>query len=178
VKVRATINGIARWQTQEVAAQSGYNSQTLVLHFGLGNATTIDSVRLEWQSGTTETFVNQPTNRTITFAEGIGPTSVNQNSSVVPSIFSLEQNFPNPFNPSTTIGFSVGSPSDKVQGSGFTTLKVFDVLGREVQTLVQRNETAGAYVVEFDAANLPSGVDYYRLIAGNFTQTKRMILIR
>jgi photosystem II stability/assembly factor-like uncharacterized protein len=85
--------------------------------------------------------------------------------------FRLEQNYPNPFNPSTKIGF-------KVQGSGFTSLKVYDILGREVRTLVSEYLQPGSYEVTFDAAGLASGVYFYRLQAGEFTQTKRLLLLR
>lgn len=88
-----------------------------------------------------------------------------------PSGFRLHQNFPNPFNPATTIRFEVG-------GSGFLSLKVFDVLGREVATLVNEHKTAGEYSVQFDASNLASGVYYYRLTAGSFSQTQKMIVAK
>ncbi len=91
--------------------------------------------------------------------------------SETPQAFELHQNFPNPFNPTTNIGF-------KVQGSGLVSLKVFDVLGREVVTLVNEQLTPGSYAVRFDAGNAPSGIFFYRLHAGGFTATKRMILLR
>ncbi|HXF99381.1 MAG TPA: glucoamylase family protein, partial [Bacteroidota bacterium] len=93
-----------------------------------------------------------------------------------PAGFKLYQNYPNPFNPETAIRFEVG-------GSEFVTLKVFDVLGREVATLVNEYKPAGEYTVRFsawagDASRLASGVYYYRLNAGNFSQTKPMVLLR
>jgi hypothetical protein len=94
--------------------------------------------------------------------------------------FQLYQNYPNPFNPTTTIKFQI--PSSKL-GFGiwnleFVSMKVFDVLGREVATLVNEVKPPGEYSVAFDGSNLPSGVYYYRLSSGNFTKTRRMILIR
>jgi len=86
-------------------------------------------------------------------------------------VFQLQQNYPNPFNPSTHIRFSV-------QGSGFVTLKVYDILGREVRALVNDKLQPGSYEVTFDAEGLASGVYVYRLTAGEFTQTKRMVLMR
>lgn len=85
--------------------------------------------------------------------------------------FRLEQNYPNPFNPSTRIAFAV-------QGSGFTTLKVFDMLGREVATLVNENVQAGNHERTFDAAGLASGVYFYRIDAGSFSQTRKLLLLR
>jgi hypothetical protein len=88
-----------------------------------------------------------------------------------PENFALQQNYPNPFNPSTRIAFSV-------HVSVFTSLKVFDVLGREVTTLVNDNLDAGTYDVTFNANELSGGVYYYRLQAGNFVATKRMLLLQ
>jgi hypothetical protein len=85
--------------------------------------------------------------------------------------FILNQNYPNPFNPSTTISWQ--SPV-----SGKQTIKVYDVLGKEVATLVDEYRNAGSYEVEFNAGNLASGVYLYKLQAGNFVQTKKMVLIK
>jgi photosystem II stability/assembly factor-like uncharacterized protein len=98
-------------------------------------------------------------------------TGVSERKGDLPERFALEQNYPNPFNPSTKIGF-------KVHASGFTSLKVYDVLGREVRTLVNENLHAGSYEVTFDATGLASGVYFYRLHAGEFAQTKRLVLLR
>lgn len=90
---------------------------------------------------------------------------------IQPVEFALHQNYPNPFNPATTFAFAIGH-------SSFVTLRVFDVLGREVATLVNETKSPGMCTVYFDAATLASGVYYYRLTAGEFTQTKKMILTR
>ncbi len=89
----------------------------------------------------------------------------------VVSDFNLEQNYPNPFNPSTTIKFSV--PTNE-----FITLKVYDVLGNEVTTLVNEQRAPGTYEVRFDAGSLASGVYVYKLQAGNFTQTRKLLLMK
>ena len=88
-----------------------------------------------------------------------------------PNKFSLEQNYPNPFNPSTTIKFNLGV-------NGLTTLKIYNVIGKEVATLINRQMEAGPHEVNFDAANLPSGVYMYTLSSGNFKETRKMILMR
>jgi hypothetical protein len=85
--------------------------------------------------------------------------------------YSLSNNYPNPFNPSTTISYSIPELS-------FTTLKVYDVLGSDVITLVNEEKPAGSYEVELNANNLPSGIYFYRIQAGNFTQTKKMMLLK
>jgi len=89
----------------------------------------------------------------------------------IPVNYSLEQNYPNPFNPITTIQYQI--PRDES-----VTLKVYNLLGQKVKTLVDENQRAGSYEIEFSADNLASGVYYYRLIAGNYTETKRMILLQ
>ena len=89
----------------------------------------------------------------------------------IPTQYSLSQNYPNPFNPSTTIHFSVPS-------SEFVTLKVFDVLGNEVATLINEEKPAGVYEVNFSALQFTSGVYFYTLNAGSFVETKKMILMK
>ena len=90
---------------------------------------------------------------------------------ILPKEFALEQNYPNPFNPSTKISW-------QLPVSGQVTLKVYNVLGREVSTLVNEYRQAGSYEVDFNASELPSGVYFYRLKAGEFTATRKMILIK
>ena len=89
--------------------------------------------------------------------------------------FELEQNYPNPFNPFTKIHFSV--PLYK-GGEGDVSLKVFDILGREVATLVNEKLKSGTYEVEWNGSNYPSGVYFYRLVTGDYTSSKKMILIK
>jgi hypothetical protein len=89
----------------------------------------------------------------------------------LPTEFVLHQNYPNPFNPTTTIKF-------QIPHSSFVILKVFDLLGREVATLVNEEMGAGSYEKNFDDSGLASGVYLYRLQAGSFTQTKKLLLLR
>jgi len=98
------------------------------------------------------------------------PTSVEVEGKSISS-FTLKQNYPNPFNPSTTIKYSVSI-------SEFLTLKVYDLLGREVATLIDEYKPAGSYEVEFEVSELSSGIYFYRLQAGSFVETKKMILLR
>jgi hypothetical protein len=90
---------------------------------------------------------------------------------ITPAVFSLSQNYPNPFNPTTTIKYQLPA-SSKV------TLKVYDVLGNEVATLLNEEKEAGTYEVMFEASNYSSGVYIYRLQAGSFIETKKMVLLR
>jgi hypothetical protein len=89
----------------------------------------------------------------------------------IPNYYSLDQNYPNPFNPSTSIKYSV--PETRL-----VTLKVFDVLGREVATLVNETKNPGFHTVNFDASNLASGIYFYRIDAGSFSSIKRMVLVK
>jgi hypothetical protein len=89
----------------------------------------------------------------------------------IPNEYSLEQNYPNPFNPTTNIQYQIAVP-------GFVSLKVYDVLGNEVATLVNKEKPAGSYEVEFDGTDLPSGIYFYQLKASGFIETKKMILIK
>jgi hypothetical protein len=90
---------------------------------------------------------------------------------IVPREYILQNAFPNPFNPLTTINYSVPEVS-------FVSLKVFDILGNEVATLVNENKPVGNYEVEFSAAGLPSGIYFYRLESGSFTETRKMVLLK
>ena len=100
-----------------------------------------------------------------------GPTDVRQVSSNVPGQFALAQNYPNPFNPSSTIEYTI------MKGSQVT-LKVYNMLGQEVSTLVSERLAPGRYTSRFDGSKLASGVYFYRLTAGTFVQTKQMVLIK
>ncbi|MCW8810009.1 MAG: DUF4397 domain-containing protein [Ignavibacteriaceae bacterium] len=104
------------------------------------------------------------------FPEGVASVE-NISSGVTPGNYLLEQNYPNPFNPSTTINFSIPY-------SEFVTLKVYNILGSEVASLVNENLAAGAYRFNFDAANLASGIYLYELNAGNFREIKKMNLLK
>lgn len=98
--------------------------------------------------------------------------------------FSLEQNYPNPFNPSTKIRYSIPSvtlsSSSRAESreGGLVTLKVYDILGNEVAALVDEYKEAGSYEINFDASLLSSGVYFYKLQAGAFSETKKMVLLR
>lgn len=111
-------------------------------------------------------------------AEGLA--SVNdQGFNFIPAKFELEQNYPNPFNPNTKIKFTIPSVVDaKFASATVTQLKVFDVLGNEVATLVNEYKPAGNYEVEFNAKNMSSGVYFYTLFTQNYSKTKSMVLLK
>ena len=97
-------------------------------------------------------------------------TDVSDNSQH-PNEFRLYNNYPNPFNPTTIIRYSIPEAS-------FTSIRIYNELGKEVSALVNETKSAGTYEVEFNASNLSSGVYYYKLQAGSFTETKKMILTK
>jgi Secretion system C-terminal sorting domain len=99
------------------------------------------------------------------------PLPVQKVTEVFPTKYDLEQNYPNPFNPTTKIKYSVPQSSNVV-------IKVFDVLGNEIETLVNEEKPAGTYEVTWYAEQLPSGVYFYQLKAGSFLQTKKMVLMK
>lgn len=171
VRVKATINGQPTWQLRTVDGQSGYCGQNLDQHFGLGNATAVDSLKIEWPSGTVDMYTNVGVDRISTAREGNGLTGVDDKRGSIPLDFELLQNYPNPFNPSTKIGF-------RIQDPGFTTLRIYNLLGQEVRTLVNTWMNLGEHEVSFDASGLSSGVYYYSLQADAMHETRKMLLLR
>jgi hypothetical protein len=98
-------------------------------------------------------------------------TGVREVPGLLPDAYRLDQNYPNPFNPTTKIQYSIPA-------SSFVTLKVFDVLGREIATLVNGEQGGGSYSADFNATNLADGPYFYRIQAGNFSETKKMMLLK
>jgi hypothetical protein len=152
-------------------------------------------------SGTTNTlysifFVNNSTGWTVGYNGTILKTTngggtgyvigIEKTGSEIPKQFSLNQNYPNPFNPSTTIRYEVplskGGESMSPRGfSGeglFISLLIYDALGRQISTLVNSELSPGSYVVEWNAADYPSGIYFCRLSAYNYSETRRMVLLK
>ena len=98
-------------------------------------------------------------------------TSIRNAEDEIPEEFVLFQNYPNPFNPTTTINFSI-------HNSQFSILKIYNALGKEVKTLLQEELAPGVYELKFNGSDLPSGIYFYRLTSGSFTQTHKMILLK
>ena len=98
-------------------------------------------------------------------------TAINETTVQTPNSFELKQNYPNPFNPTTTIEYQVPVQT-------FVTLKIYNMLGKEVATLVNKNEPTGKYSVNFNASSLSSGVYLYRIKADNYSQAKKLIVLK
>ncbi len=111
-------------------------------------------------------------NGTILYTNNGGVTFVEEEKiDEIPTEFLLSNNYPNPFNPSSSLSYSIAK-------SVLVTLKVYDVLGTEIETLVNEEKSTGTYELNWNASNLPSGVYFYRLQAGDFVQTRKMILLK
>jgi len=163
-------------QYKEVRSGSSFASMNCMdLGFGLKDKTIIDKITITWPSGNIQELKNVNINQILKIKEQNTVTGIEDNSSVLPKNFSLRQNYPNPFNPSTQIQFSIKKHS-------FVSLKIYDILGNEIKTLVSKELDAGVYNYKFNISNsnkgITSGVYFYRLRAGNFSDTKKMILLK
>jgi 5-hydroxyisourate hydrolase-like protein (transthyretin family) len=125
--------------------------------------TTLQIKVTDKDGGVTETSVKVRVENTLTGIESL--------AAQIPNDYELYQNYPNPFNPSTNIRFQIKEPN-------FITLKIFNILGKEIATLVNEKKSPGTYEVKFNAGNLPSGIYFYKLSAGDFTDTRRLLLLK
>jgi hypothetical protein len=134
-----------------------------------------------WEGATSSTSAETTlvlyANSTLTAVFEPGSTSVELNGREATG-FTLLQNYPNPFNPTTSIGYSVRAASRQLPAVSSVRLVVYDLLGREVAVLVNGKKEAGLYEVPFDGSKLPSGVYLYKLMAGGYTECRRMVLIK
>jgi hypothetical protein len=163
---RVNGDGVVQWDTNGVAISTApdYQSNPELATDGSGGAII---AWLDRRSGSTNDIYAQHVN-----ADGsLGVVTSVENGAAVPMEFKLDQNYPNPFNPGTSISYELPEASH-------VTLKVYNMIGREVSLLVNEEEPAGVHHVQFDAANLSSGVYFYRIQTEHFGQTKKLILLR
>ncbi len=158
-RICKTTNGGITWQYNTIGI-AGFMSSYYKLQFV--------NDRIGWFGGSTS---NNPMGSLFKTTNGGTVTGFVSGNTEPPIDFSLSQNYPNPFNPNTEIKW-------EVPVSGFVSLKVFDAIGNEIETLVNEYQNTGNYSVNFDGSKLPSGVYFYKLTAGNFSETKRMVLIK
>ena len=171
IGARVNVKTGSQSMIREVSGGSGGKGQnSLPVEFGLGSASTIDSMVVRWPSGLVQRFAGIAPNVIYSLTEGGQLVGV-ESPYTVPSIFELRQNYPNPFNPNTTISYVLPAKN-------YVTLKIYNVLGREVSILVNEKQSAGSYKVKWYGSNYSSGVYFYKLTAGYFTETKKMILIK
>ncbi len=168
--VRVEVVAGGRTLVRTVSGGDSFCSQSSpVLHFGLGDAARIDTLRIHWRAGATEEHVDLAADTDLLFTEAAVATAVEDEA--LPDGFLLAQNYPNPFNPRTTIPFALPR-------AAHVTLTVFDLLGRPVATLVDGRRAAGLHRIAFDASGLPGGVYLYRLRAGTQTLTRALTLLK
>jgi len=171
VKMKSLISGYPVWQVRKVAGQNGYCGQNLQVHFGLGDASQIDSIIIQWPSGIVQNVEGLIINEYNLVIEDTNAVSVKTEVNDRTTGYQLYQNYPNPFNPSTKISwYSLES--------GMQTLKIYDSLGREVATLLDEIRASGKYELTWSPEDIPSGIYFYVLTAGTFHQTRKMILLK
>ncbi len=165
---------------QIVAASSGFQGDNSIVELTT-DVNFSDSMYLVRVFNVTSENGNTITKDAI--ASFINDPTVDVSESDLPENFELSQNYPNPFNPTTTIKYSIpanaGIETQFTEPSGdFASLRIYNVLGEEVATLVNEKQSAGTYAVKFNASHLPSGVYFYTLRVGDFVATKKMILLK
>jgi photosystem II stability/assembly factor-like uncharacterized protein len=138
--------------------------------------TMLSTIDLVYLSGTVYAYAIAVGGRVIKLQEILTDIELTNNN--VPSDYKLEQNYPNPFNPTTKIKYSIPEETGHPSSLQHVTLKVYDLLGRDVATLVNEEKSAGSYTVEFNAAKLVSGIYFYKLVADEFSCTEKMVLLR
>ncbi len=166
--VKATIAGNSVWQMQEVEGQTGYNSQNLWLHVGLGDATVIDSLLIKWPSGNMDSSFQVSVDQSYNAIEGIGLTTgipAPGNASLSATLF---QNYPNPFHGQTTIRYQLPSAATVL-------LQVFDITGSMIKLLVNEKQSSGIHELKLNANEFSSGCYYYQLITDQSVHTKKII---
>ncbi|MDQ3022168.1 MAG: choice-of-anchor D domain-containing protein [Bacteroidota bacterium] len=172
---------VAGTQNSNLYVVNGDSGRILFTYnFGTATTNTVEQVaRLKSIDGniSSEFLGGSRTGKLICFSGGPdGIVGITNSSNIVPEKFSLSQNYPNPFNPVTKIKFDL--PSIVNNKLSIVSLKIFDVLGKEVETLVNEKLSPGSYEVEFNGSNFSSGIYFYKLEAENFSEVKRMILLK
>lgn len=178
---KVTLNGVAPGFSFQLVAINRDSAQSAVYtdastgNFSFPVSDKVYSYQINYINSSQVYYMNNTivhpgeTNVTVNFSTT--PLAVKSGSSSIPKVFSLGQNYPNPFNPTTNITYQLAT-------AGRVTLKVYNILGQEVATLVNGEKSAGRYKVEFNGNNLSSGIYLYKLSAGNFTNVKKMILLK
>ena len=168
IKLNISTDGGTNWTKIWEAENDGNGWQWRKTAIDLSSYSNNSNVVLGWQYIGNDGDLAGIDNIKITY----GTVDVKENNlTQIPSDFSLSQNYPNPFNPSTTISYQIPEKC-------FVNLKVYDILGNEVITLVNGQKQAGSYQINFDASNLSSGVYVYQIIADKFVKSKKMLLLK
>ncbi len=179
-RLKSMTDGRFQWQLRDVSGHNGRRANSgLQVHFGLGDATHIDSILVKWPSGIEEIYTDIGlTNQRIAITENQGITGLQADkpNETLLRDFELAQNFPNPFNPVTTIRYKVGAYGNTPQQ---VDLSIYNVLGQWVATLISEKQTTGSYSVQWDASGFASGVYFYKLTTEQgFLKTRKLVLLR
>lgn len=166
--IKATINGNPVWQMQEAEGQTGYNSQNLRLHFGLGNATIVDTLIVKWPSGNVDSCFNILPDLFYLATENSCVTSGIQNPDH-PLPVTLFQNFPNPFHHRTTIKYELRNSTSVV-------IQIFGFTGNLIGTAVDEKQSAGLHEINFYRNNLAAGCYYYKIITTESVVAKKFMV--
>lgn len=154
-----------------------YHSQSsLPISFGLGKAIQIDSIVVRWPSGLVEVLTSAPIDSTLNITEGFATGIADGDESLLPETYSLSHNYPNPFNPTTTIQYTLPKLTQVQMG-------IYNILGQRVRTLLDKKQEGGHYTIEWDGTNgqgmlVGSGIYFIRMIAGEFVKTRKMTLLK
>jgi len=168
-RVKAVAGDLVQWR--DVGGGRGEScSNAPYVQLGLGSHSVVDSLYVMWSSGRMDMMTDLPADQRITVVEGsVSVGNSGQNS--LPVSFRLQPAYPNPFNPTTTLGFTIPNDSQ-------VNLSVYDIAGRKVATLVNGMKSAGTYQVTFDGSGLASGVYFCRLEAGEYSAAQKMVLMK
>jgi len=177
VRAKATINSLVVWQMRDVSGHTGFNAQnSFNVEFGFGNAPVVDSLVFEWPSGSVDIYTGVNVNQFYRATEGesldvLVPAIDDKRESDLPKIFELSQNYPNPFNAVTEIKYTL--PKDC-----HVKLTIYNILGEKVATLAEGHQKGGYKTAMWNAISFSSGIYFYRLQAGDFVQTRKMVLLK
>lgn len=177
VRVKAVINGRPVWQTREISSQSGYIGQSsLVQHFGLGDATKVDSVVVIWPTGKRKVIINQISKQTISITEDTGSAVETPSETSAPDVYRLWPNYPNPFNLVTTIRYDLPRP-------GTVAIDIFDAAGRLVLPLLKETRPVGQHTIHWNGTDArgklcPSGIYFVKMTAEAFSQVVKMTVLK
>ncbi|MEO6695252.1 MAG: T9SS type A sorting domain-containing protein [Ignavibacteria bacterium] len=136
---------------------------------GNGSYTSPDSTGID---SVVSIFITAPIVETARWTTTVGIINI---SSVIPSTYDLFQNYPNPFNPVTKIKFDIPQSNGQIKN---TKLVIYDALGKEILTIVNERLAPGSYEADFNAGDFPSGLYFYRIVSGEFSKIKKMILVK
>ena len=181
-------NILIKWTTASEKNNRGFYVERYIsgdwqsIHFADGKGTTTVRHEYEFLDIIPEQFYNSYIKYRLRQVDFSGTSSYSGEIEIelnpIPPKFELSQNYPNPFNPTTKISWQIPASLNPSKGGTLVTLKVYDILGSEIATLVNEKRPAGTHEVEFNASQLHSGIYFYQLTAGEFIQTKKMVLLR